>query len=857
LGYLARDRFRAASSAPARSSGRQRPLLPGGGMATALSQPPKPEDPATLAATRDQCLRAAGPEAPLAPEGFAYADLLRSELSARITEWQHTILEEVRSVSSEHSQLTSTMAATKAELASLRAAAEDTRRIFSSRVADLEARLAAALDGNGSKVAADSPPAAGENSAGPADAEELRQRIERDSNAVIRSTAALQRSLLARSGAGGGAKGDDHISTAFFDILRLADDIRRQQGSECKPPCACAEASDHSVDSTPEVAGRRPTRRGSEPRPLPPPMRSESLSALGPVHRDSADQPESPPRMRRSPRGSAAFISLPRMDDEPEAPTSPSSGVSPHDGEDPAPVPEPQASANVAPSPHRAHCVQGADGAAPEKARSHGGGGRSESAVGGSSPGASRSLASSAREVSFRLNCPHTRHGLHVRVVGSCGAFGAWNPRQGHVLITSPAEFPMWRSQEPLVLEDCPAMIEYKYIICNGDASYVLWESGENRHINLAEVSPRQARVTVTETYDKVNDCVTERIRCASHSLLPREGEEDDDDDDLESNWSSLVREESYSQMHSVMQDIDSEVADRPEVMVGPEFERRYRLLGRGPLGEGTFGLVWSCQALDAARSSQELAAKIIRKSTLQPRDAEHLLGEFGEVRTHISLKHSHIVNLHEYFDESHTVTLVLECCRGGDLFDALNREWPRTGRGFLEPAAVRVMTHILSALEHIHGRHIVHRDLKCENVLLSMSNVAAERNTFKLCDFGFSAYDDGSHTLTARVGSPYTVAPEVVAGKPYGSPVDMWSIGVVMYMTLAAQSPFYAPSNSRVLRLVLNGSYSLQNGIWPSVSPPAKALLTSLMTVDPAARVTARQALEYQWLSTAAGAPH
>jgi len=471
-------------------------------------------------------------------------------------------------------------------------------------------------------------------------------------------------------------------------------------------------------------------------------------------------------------------------------------------------------------------------------------------------------------------------------VVGNCTALGTWNPRNGHVLHTSPAEFPMWRSLAPLVLKDSGTLIEYKYIICDTDAGYVQWETGANRVINLNEVSRSQQRFTVTEMYGMVSDGMTDRIRCASQlgdigepgmttpnyarrmassSLVTPRGmaRDFDDDHECESNCSgtvtgsSLVREESYSQMHAVLQESDSDTPAKPDVVIGKEFEQRYRLLGRGPLGEGTFGLVWRCAALDLAKSSDELAAKIIRKSTLQPRDVHHLLGEFGEVRTHMALRHPHIVTLHEYFDETYTVTLILECCSGGDLFDALNREWPRTGRGFKEPAAARAMEHILSALAHIHRNHVVHRDLKCENVLLTMPNVPPERNTYKLCDFGFATYDDGSNSLFARVGSPYTVAPEVVAGKPYGSPVDMWSIGVVMYMTLAAQSPFYAPSNSRVLRLVMAGTYSLEIGIWPSVSTQAKELLTSLMVVDPAKRFTAQQALTSEWLRAASGIPH
>jgi len=308
-----------------------------------------------------------------------------------------------------------------------------------------------------------------------------------------------------------------------------------------------------------------------------------------------------------------------------------------------------------------------------------------------------------------------------------------------------------------------------------------------------------------------------------------------------------LVREESCSNLFLDAGEVEG-------LKVVSEFEDKYSLVGNGPLGEGTFGLVWRCVLKAAAATGevvQERAAKIVRKSRLQPRDMRYLLGEDGEVKTHLTMKHPHIVALFEYFDEPSTVTLVLEYCRGGDLFDAIVRQSKvcGQGQGFPEPAAAIVTQHVLLALEYVHGLSVVHRDIKCENVLLAHLDVPVEQNTFKLCDFGFAAHDRGQG-LTDRLGSPDTVAPEVVVGTPYSTPADLWSAGVLIYMMLSAMAPFCASTDSEVLRKVRTGSYVLSGGVWDNISVPPKTMIASLMTVNAKLRPTARDALRSEWLN-------
>eukprot|EP00928_Gymnodinium_smaydae_P062316 TRINITY_DN46213_c0_g1_i1.p1 TRINITY_DN46213_c0_g1~~TRINITY_DN46213_c0_g1_i1.p1 ORF type:complete len:539 (-),score=90.91 TRINITY_DN46213_c0_g1_i1:136-1752(-) len=279
------------------------------------------------------------------------------------------------------------------------------------------------------------------------------------------------------------------------------------------------------------------------------------------------------------------------------------------------------------------------------------------------------------------------------------------------------------------------------------------------------------------------------------------------------------------------------------------EMERHYQLLGEGPLGEGSFGLVWRCRKRKGDDKSYR-AAKIIRKARLQARDMRNILGPEGEVSVHLTMKHTHIVELFEFFDEPSMITLVLEYCDGGDLFDAIITEGRQNPdrRGMSEASAARATRHILSALSYMHGQFVIHRDLKAENVLLAHAGVPAERNVFKLCDLGFATHDRGDG-LMDRVGSPDTVAPEVVNGLRYSFPADIWSIGCLVYMMLSESAPFAAATDHEVLQRVRQGSYCLGGHHWEKVSAPPKHVITSLMTVEASFRPTADDALRKAWL--------
>jgi len=460
----------------------------------------------------------------------------------------------------------------------------------------------------------------------------------------------------------------------------------------------------------------------------------------------------------------------------------------------------------------------------------------------------------------FSVSCDRTQPGMHVRVVGSCFELGDWNPGKGLVLATSEASFPAWKNENPLRVQG-ENSIEYKFVMCDDEATNVQWEEGPNRKLCLASFA--EPSVLVSETFDIHGDTVVDRLPESSTpgmgatqgttlkaEALAMQSERSTADN----NWTrmgelglSLIREESTVSVRP-----SEHEGDADEDVTGQTFNAKYNILGEKAIGAGSFGSVWCCVRKEGSDPTR-LAAKIVRKCRLHPRDFTNLLGHRGEIQTHMTLKHPNIIELYEHFDDDEAVIMIMERCFGGDLFDAIDLAVTRhPTHGLSEKAGARMMSHLFAALTYLHSRRIVHRDLKTENILLVHGGLEPEENHYKLCDFGFTAEDNETCTgLSDRVGSPFTVAPEVVEGIAYGRPVDMWSAGVMMYMTLSGYAPFNGSTSGEVLQQVARGTCRLEGPFWGSVAPICRELLTSLLNKDASARPTARSAAVHPWITS------
>ncbi len=177
---------------------------------------------------------------------------------------------------------------------------------------------------------------------------------------------------------------------------------------------------------------------------------------------------------------------------------------------------------------------------------------------------------------------------------------------------------------------------------------------------------------------------------------------------------------------------------------------------------------------------------------------------------------------------------LVLEYVDNGELFDHIS------SRGRLdEVTAIRYFRQILSAVGYCHSFNICHRDLKPENILLTKGD------QIKIADFGMAAlHQSPDHKLKTSCGSPHYAAPELIRGSMYrGDLTDIWSLGVILYASLAGRLPFDVGGAgpewlAPLLQLIKKGQYEMS----PVFSNEASSLIRKMLTVDPKERITLKQ---------------
>ncbi|KAG7172446.1 Calcium/calmodulin-dependent protein kinase type 1-like [Homarus americanus] len=145
-----------------------------------------------------------------------------------------------------------------------------------------------------------------------------------------------------------------------------------------------------------------------------------------------------------------------------------------------------------------------------------------------------------------------------------------------------------------------------------------------------------------------------------------------------------------------------------------------------------------------------------------------------------------------------------------------------------------------------MHDQGVVHRDLKPENLLYFSQD---EDSKIMISDFGLSKMEDSGIMATA-CGTPGYVAPEVLAQKPYGKAVDVWSIGVIAYILLCGYPPFYDENDANLFAQILKGEFEFDSPYWDEISDSAKDFIRQLMCVDVEKRYTCKQSLNHPWIS-------
>jgi len=278
---------------------------------------------------------------------------------------------------------------------------------------------------------------------------------------------------------------------------------------------------------------------------------------------------------------------------------------------------------------------------------------------------------------------------------------------------------------------------------------------------------------------------------------------------------------------------------EKPKEEVGkvnrtPTVEDKYDM--KDVLGTGAFSQV---RLAECREDGQMYAIKIIDKKALKGKEDSLE----NEIRVLKRLDHRNVVKLLEAYESRTCVYLVMELVTGGELFDRIVEKG-----SYSEKDAADLIKQVLSAVAYMHGEGVVHRDLKPENLLYYSADPDSK---IMISDFGLSKMEESGVMATA-CGTPGYVAPEVLAQKPYGKAVDVWSIGVISYILLCGYPPFYDENDANLFAQILKGEFEFDSPYWDDISEEAKDFIRSLMCVNVDHRLTCEAALDHCWITGA-----
>ncbi|PIM98895.1 Ca2+/calmodulin-dependent protein kinase, EF-Hand protein superfamily [Handroanthus impetiginosus] len=274
-----------------------------------------------------------------------------------------------------------------------------------------------------------------------------------------------------------------------------------------------------------------------------------------------------------------------------------------------------------------------------------------------------------------------------------------------------------------------------------------------------------------------------------------------------------------------------------PNNILGKPFEdvKSKYAIGK-ELGRGQFGVTYSCTEI---ASGQHYACKsILKRKLVSKNDKEDMKREVS-IMQHLSGQ-PNIVEFKGAYEDRHSVHLVMELCRGGELFDSIIAQGQ-----YSEKAAADLCRQIVNVVHHCHFMGVMHRDLKPENFLLSSKD---EKAMLKATDFGLSVFIEEGKVYRDIVGSAYYVAPEVLR-RSYGKEIDVWSAGVILYILLSGVPPFWAETEKGIFDAILNEEVDFDSQPWPSISNSAKDLVRKMLTKNPKNRISSTQVLEHPWI--------
>ena len=252
-------------------------------------------------------------------------------------------------------------------------------------------------------------------------------------------------------------------------------------------------------------------------------------------------------------------------------------------------------------------------------------------------------------------------------------------------------------------------------------------------------------------------------------------------------------------------------------------------------LDHGAFGTVVHVIEIS---TNKDMAIKVINKTREYNSLIEKVKEEISILK---QLNHENIVKFYGFFETINQLLIKMEYVRYGTL-----SKWIKNHKKISENEASLILSQILSAVVYLHGKQICHRDIKPENIMLSKEN---DLNGIKIIDFGLSAQNFDTLINNDYCGTYIYMAPEQIEKKLYFISVDIWSIGILMFMLLNnGKHPFYIKGDTKTdfIKKVENCKINFYN----KVSPMAKHLIFKLLEPNPSWRYNASQAIKHPWIT-------